>query len=286
MKPNQVLKYAMDIANFMESVNNLMDDKRKAYSHAGNVLEHAPEISPRPHTTPHRTAHDPVISRHHGLHEIGLDDMGMTRVVIELSTDRSHFKIWTPYDPDFVHSLKVEVPKRSRRWDADERCWRVDAYWFGNAQRLLPEYFPDIERYYTDRAIKMCEEIAQQDLDEEKLRADQEREDREEERVKRPRRKNKNRRARGDSGTKRKSRKKKRQEDTDDEYDQYTSPDAVNRHYTTLGVLKDAPEEVVKAAHKTLSRKYHPDLGGSEKQMKKINEAFEAIKEHRGWTTA
>ena len=52
-----------------------------------------------------------------------------------------------------------------------------------------------------------------------------------------------------------------------------------------VGISPDAPDEVVKAAHKVLARKYHPDnqAEGNEKKAKEINGAFDLIKELRGW---
>jgi len=54
--------------------------------------------------------------------------------------------------------------------------------------------------------------------------------------------------------------------------------------YQTLGLDRDADDEVVKAAYRSLSRKYHPDSGKSPNadKMKQINSAWEAIKKERG----
>ena len=53
--------------------------------------------------------------------------------------------------------------------------------------------------------------------------------------------------------------------------------------YATLYVNDSAPDAVVKAAYKALSRMYHPDLGGDPKAMGTVNAAFEDIKKKRGW---
>jgi len=42
-------------------------------------------------------------------------------------------------------------------------------------------------------------------------------------------------------------------------------------------LLEGAPLELVKAAYKTLARLYHPDQGGSEDEMKRINVAYKNI---------
>ena len=53
--------------------------------------------------------------------------------------------------------------------------------------------------------------------------------------------------------------------------------------YEVLGVQPDAPRWLVEAAVKAASRKYHPDRGGDEAMMRKINGAWEQIKRERGW---
>jgi len=52
--------------------------------------------------------------------------------------------------------------------------------------------------------------------------------------------------------------------------------------YATLYINNSAPDAVVKAAHKALTRLYHPDLGGDPKAMGAVNAAFEDIKKERG----
>ncbi|KAF1084853.1 DnaJ domain protein [Sporotomaculum syntrophicum] len=42
-----------------------------------------------------------------------------------------------------------------------------------------------------------------------------------------------------------------------------------------LYVQPDAPREVMEAAYRALSKKHHPDLGGSEAMMKQLNDAIE-----------
>jgi hypothetical protein len=44
--------------------------------------------------------------------------------------------------------------------------------------------------------------------------------------------------------------------------------------YTALHLLPSAPPEVVKAVYKVLAMKHHPDHGGSEETMKRLNEAY------------
>jgi hypothetical protein len=44
--------------------------------------------------------------------------------------------------------------------------------------------------------------------------------------------------------------------------------------YKTLHLLPSAPPEVIKAVYKVLAMKHHPDHGGSEETMKRLNEAY------------
>ena len=45
----------------------------------------------------------------------------------------------------------------------------------------------------------------------------------------------------------------------------------------------NATEEEVKKAYRDRARVSHPDRGGSQEEMKKVNAAWEAIKLFRGW---
>ena len=53
--------------------------------------------------------------------------------------------------------------------------------------------------------------------------------------------------------------------------------------YRVLGLDPAAEDEVVKVAYRTLSRKHHPDRGGSPERMAHINRAYEAIAREREW---
>ena len=53
-------------------------------------------------------------------------------------------------------------------------------------------------------------------------------------------------------------------------------------HYKTLGVARDASDEVIKTAFRKLARKYHPDVASdpqSEAKFKEVNEAYDVLKD-------
>jgi curved DNA-binding protein CbpA len=51
----------------------------------------------------------------------------------------------------------------------------------------------------------------------------------------------------------------------------------MKNHYDTLSVARDAPVEVIRAAYRVLSQKWHPDKGGSAEKMASINEAWHIL---------
>lgn len=55
-------------------------------------------------------------------------------------------------------------------------------------------------------------------------------------------------------------------------------PVEVTQAYAALHVTLDAPASVVQAAYRALSRVYHPDNGGDELTMKRLNAAYEVAR--------
>lgn len=49
--------------------------------------------------------------------------------------------------------------------------------------------------------------------------------------------------------------------------------------YQMLQVTPEADPEVIQAAYRVLARKHHPDMGGSEEQMARINEAWAVLRD-------
>ena len=53
--------------------------------------------------------------------------------------------------------------------------------------------------------------------------------------------------------------------------------------FSILGIDVDATEEEVKKAYRDKAWASHPDRGGSQEKMKRVNAAWEAIKLFKGW---
>ncbi len=53
--------------------------------------------------------------------------------------------------------------------------------------------------------------------------------------------------------------------------------------FTVLGVNMTATEDEVKAAYKEKAWEAHPDHGGNNEQMVKVNAAYDVIKRFKGW---
>jgi hypothetical protein len=61
------------------------------------------------------------------------------------------------------------------------------------------------------------------------------------------------------------------------------APDATSEDpYAVLGVARSAPWEQIVAAHKRLARSWHPDAGGDEDLIRRLNAAFAELRIRRG----
>jgi len=55
--------------------------------------------------------------------------------------------------------------------------------------------------------------------------------------------------------------------------------------YRVLGINPDAPDFLVKAAHKSHVKRVHPDVGGDPEEFKRIQKAYEQIAMEREWVS-
>jgi hypothetical protein len=268
MKNPNFIKFAMDLAEFMDAASVFFSDKG-TISAAKIRLQEIGYVSENEEEPSSIT-----------LEDLGLDDMNLKEIIIELSRDQVSFKIWTPLSAPFKAAMKRSIPPSCREWDTELHCWRIESDWFGNVQRLFDEHFPNVGRTYTKRAFERCKELIEDHTPEEAPAP--------------PKEKKKAPKKPKQSTPKqpRKPRKPKRpvekevdyeDDDDDDDDDDSFVQEGVDP-FKILGVTKSAPEEVVKAAYKTLARMYHTDLnGGSDTKIREINAAFEEIKRKRGW---
>jgi curved DNA-binding protein CbpA len=58
-----------------------------------------------------------------------------------------------------------------------------------------------------------------------------------------------------------------------------SEPDAPVDHYRVLQVDPEADPEVIQAAYRVLARKLHPDLTGDDSAMKRLNKAWDAVRD-------
>lgn len=54
----------------------------------------------------------------------------------------------TPYSPGFVSDIKTEIPAWCRSYDPDSKTWMVQAEFADEAQQLLDQYFEEVRRVY------------------------------------------------------------------------------------------------------------------------------------------
>jgi len=55
-----------------------------------------------------------------------------------------------------------------------------------------------------------------------------------------------------------------------------------NDPYAILDIPPNSPDWLLRLAYRDRAKKAHPDAGGSDEEMKRVNAAYEKIKEERG----
>ena len=61
-----------------------------------------------------------------------------------------------------------------------------------------------------------------------------------------------------------------------------TPADDPNDPYAVMGVHKNTPSEILKAVYVAWAKHHHPDVGGDAETFKRVNVAWDKIKEERG----
>lgn len=47
----------------------------------------------------------------------------------------------TPYNPEFIDELKNEIPREARKWDTEEKIWKVDASYADDLEKLVRKFY-------------------------------------------------------------------------------------------------------------------------------------------------
>jgi len=133
------IKLGFDTVNLLSTVSKFLDQQKAQKK-------------------PFRRADAQDVKAPRNLHEIGLDDVEFA-VNIDLSQNRTNFKVWCPFDEDFNADLKKEIPKGERRWDAADRCWRVSLRHIGTLHDLLQHHYVGIPLSFTERAASIINDL-------------------------------------------------------------------------------------------------------------------------------
>ncbi len=165
---------------------------------------------------------------------------------------------YTPYNPNFVSELKAQIPASGRRWNADRKLWVIDLRYKPELERLLWYFWQEYEvvplLYIYDIGVR-GQRVTPTGTYSNASGAGQ----------------STGQQSTGNGqGSSQGSSQNSR--GTWNAYrDQYVEA------YTTLHLLPDAPVELIKAAYRCLAKLNHPDRGGDEKAMQRINEAYAVL---------
>jgi hypothetical protein len=119
----------------------------------------------------------------------------------------------TPYNPAFVNELKAEIDRGFRKWDAEEKVWKVDVDQMDLLETICHKHYPEVVFVEVDQPV-----VA------------------------------------GGSGS--------------------ASP------YHSL--IADLPDDALKRVYRLCAMSMHPDQGGTNEGMSKINDAWHVIEKERG----
>lgn len=144
----------------------------------------------------------------------------------------------TPYDTGWIGAIKYVIPSRERNF-ASHGVWDFDPRWYAAVVAITKHYFGN---NYLDSTGGVAEPQSSAWIEKFAVWIDRDEALYGKQKAPPPR----------------------------------EAPTAFDAH-AVLFVTKDAPAEVIKAAHRVLSAKHHPDKGGDEELMKRINAAYQVL---------
>lgn len=177
------------------------------------------------------------------------------------------------FEPTLVEALKFEIDPPYRRWDAENKHWRIHTDYTDRAVGVLRSWgYSDSAEWERSQyaARQQREREAKEKLEQEQdtaARAYAEHERKAEEK-----RKERAERERARIETEERRRRQEQQRPA-------ARTTVATSPYTVLHVLPTAPPEVIDAAYRALAKLYHPDrVGGSNEKMKELNMAYDKVK--------
>lgn len=179
--------------------------------------------------------------------------------------------IAVPFAQPFVDAIKKLIPHGYRTYQEYDKTWTVYLPYVTEARRITLLYFPETEERNKHVFDGAADEQTRREAEAEERRQRFEQEQhysRYEERSYDPFGHQRG----GSSGY-------------GSNAQDASGATKTDKTYETLGVTPNAPQEVVQAAWKALSRKHHPDItkDNGEKQ-RQLNDAYDEIKKRKGWT--
>lgn len=177
------------------------------------------------------------------------------------------------YDPDIVRKIKY-LPVFARKWNNEKKLWWVHKEYAYIVREILNncEYDPQDDEFsgFGTRAESQggrCTTRSERAQYAKEAQKQQEEQDRYNERTRNTYYEDFRRRyPNGDYGN-----------------GSYRQVSANDPDFAVLHLLQSVPESVARATFKALVMLHHPDRGGNEIEMKRVNAAWDRIIKKRGW---
>ena len=210
------------------------------------------------------------------------------------------YDVWFAYNEDVIDALKQDIPSSARKWNPEEKLWRIDASWWATAQQILNDYGIELEdesmnpygspndspysayqnRSNTGQAGTGTESL--HEMERRQWERDRKAWQQDRDGWQRARENFENSQAQWitERGELRRRIQQLEEAKLKEELrqDQRRGRGAhVDPAWAVLHVEPGAPFEVVSAAYRALAARHHPDHGGDVERMKRINLAFERI---------